>query len=392
MLSVNTNISSLNAQRSLLSNSQGAAVAMERLASGKRINSAKDDAAGLAIASRLESQVKGVTQGIRNLSDATSVLQVAEGGMASIETNLQRIRELAVQAANGSYSDADRSSLNNEATQLLAEIDRVASSTKFGGQSLLDGTFTNKNFNLGNAGEDLTVSIGASDSLSLGIHETATVALGSSGSISDSALAARVRVSNNVNGEHAVAWETLSASSNKGFVDEVNMQRFDSSGVEKNSQYSDGTGITHFSPEVTVLANGSTVTIYNDKASTNDEFDSKLEVYIHDSSGNLTTNYTIDHAWPNDGNLNSALHLASVVDLGNSRFMVAYTHAYNDISYQSEANGASAEVYDYSGNLVKAQFSIISDSSAEEVWAEDCLLYTSPSPRDGLLSRMPSSA
>ena len=84
MLSVNTNISSLNAQRSLLSNSQGAAVAMERLASGKRINSAKDDAAGLAISNRLESQIKGVTQGIRNLSDATSVLQVAEGGMASI--------------------------------------------------------------------------------------------------------------------------------------------------------------------------------------------------------------------------------------------------------------------------------------------------------------------
>ena len=369
MLSVNTNISSLNAKRSLLSNSQGAAVAMERLASGKRINSAKDDAAGLAIASRLESQVKGVTQGIRNLSDATSVLQVAEGGMASIETNLQRIRELAVQAANGSYSDADRSSLNNEATQLLAEIDRVASSTSFGGQSLLDGTFTNKNFNLGNAGEDLTVSIGASDSLSLGIHETATVALGSSGSISDSALAARVRVSNDVNGEHAVAWETLRASSNKGIPDEVNMQRFDSSGVEKNSQYSDGTGITHFSPEVTVLANGSTVTIYNDKASTNDEFDSKLEVYIHDSSGNLTTNYTIDHAWPNDGNNQSALHLASVVDLGNSRFMVAYTHAHR--GNPPEANGASAEVYDYSGNLVKAQFSIISDSSAEEVWAEE---------------------
>ena len=129
---------------------------MERLASGKRINSAKDDAAGLAISNRLESQIKGVSQGIRNLSDATSVLQVAEGGMASIENNLQRIRELAVQAANGTYSDADRSNLNNEATQLLAEIDRVASTTNFGGQSLLDGTFTNKSFNLGNAGAQMS--------------------------------------------------------------------------------------------------------------------------------------------------------------------------------------------------------------------------------------------
>ena len=159
MLSVNTNISSLSVQRSLLSSSQGAAMAMERLASGKRINSAKDDAAGLAVSSRLESQMRGVSQGIRSLSDATSALQVAEGGMVSIETNLQRIRELAVQAANGSYSDADRSSLNSEATQLAAEIDRVASSTHFNNQSLLDGTFTNKSFNLGNAGEELTVSL-----------------------------------------------------------------------------------------------------------------------------------------------------------------------------------------------------------------------------------------
>ena len=189
MLSVNTNISSLNAQRSLLSNSQSAAVAMERLASGKRINSAKDDAAGLAISNRLESQIKGVTQGIRNLSDATSVLQVAEGGMASIENNLQRIRELAVQAANGTYSDADRSSLNTEATQLLAEIDRVASTTNFGGQSLLGGTFTNKSFNLGNSGQNLVVTVGgtSSEALSLSAATAATtVALGTvSGTITE---------------------------------------------------------------------------------------------------------------------------------------------------------------------------------------------------------------
>ena len=185
MLSVNTNISSLNAQRSLQSNSQGAAVAMERLASGKRINSAKDDAAGLAISNRLESQIKGVTQGIRNLSDATSALQVAEGGMASIENNLQRIRELAVQASNGTYSDADRSSLNSEATQLLAEVDRVASTTGFGGQSLLDGTFTNKNFNLGNAEEELTISIDGVGAATLGVSQAEEVSRSSNFGIED---------------------------------------------------------------------------------------------------------------------------------------------------------------------------------------------------------------
>ncbi len=377
MLSVNTNISSLNAQRSLQSNSQGAAAAMERLASGKRINSAKDDAAGLAVASRLESQVKGVTQGIRNLSDATSVLQVAEGGMASIETNLQRIRELAVQAANGSYSDEDRSSLNNEATQLLAEIDRVATSTSFNGQSLLDGTFTNKSFNLGNAGENLSISVGKSDSATL-ISESAFITLGNTGTVSDSENSRRVRVSNDNSGEHVITWEYV-AYPNLGnglkFNSQSEFQRLNNSGTEVFSRGATsslaGDGYT---PEVTLLGNGSYVHVSNDSTPYVGAHDDVLEVVIKDSSDNVIKSFSLTDA-TGLSSFNDVLHLPSVVDLGNSKFMIAYSpfaaHASGQSNSRGGLNGGTAQVFDYSGNLVQSEFSIIADTSTSAAWIHE---------------------
>ena len=374
MLSVNTNISSLNAQRSLLSNSQDAAVAMERLASGKRINSAKDDAAGLAIASRLESQVKGVTQGIRNLSDATSVLQVAEGGMASIETNLQRIRELAVQAANGSYSDADRSSLNNEATQLLAEIDRVASSTSFGGQSLLDGTFTNKSFNLGSSGDDLSISVGKSDSATL-ISESAFTTLGNAGTVSNSAnYSRRVRVSNDNSGEHVITWESRdSINIHPQLTDQSYIQRFDSLGDEVFSQAAtSNSGSDGYTPEIAMLSNGSYVHVSNKFPGGGDY---PLEVLIKDSADNVVKDFSLTDADGLSVTDLDALHLPSVVDLGNSKFMIAYSPFAASASGQSNSrgglNGGAAQVFDYSGNLVQSEFSIFSDTSTSAAWIHE---------------------
>ena len=377
MLSVNTNISSLNAQRSLLSNSQGAAVAMERLASGKRINFAKDDAAGLAVSSRLESQVKGVTQGIRNLSDATSVLQVAEGGMASIETNLQRIRELAVQAANGSYSDADRSSMNNEATQLLADIDRVAGTTSFGGQSLLDGTFTNKSFNLGNAGEDLSISVGKSDSTTL-LSESALTTLGNAGTVSNSENSRRARVSNDNSGEHVITWEYV-AYPNLAYSflgnSHSEFQRLNNSGTEvfsrgaTSSLASDG-----YTPEVTLLGNGSYVHVSNDSTPYVLEDDTVLEVVIKDSSDNVIKSFSLTDATGLSSSYD-ILHLPSVVDLGNSKFMIAYSPFAASPSGQSNSkgglNGGAAQVFDYSGNLVQSEFSIIADTSTNAAWIHE---------------------
>ena len=138
-LSINTNHASLSAQRAVANSQSDAARSMERLATGLRINSAKDDASGIAVVSRLNSQIDGLNQASRNANDAVSMLQTAEAGLQSITETLQRMRELAVQAANGSISNTERGYLNLEYTQLKAEIDRVADSTAFGEVKLLNG-------------------------------------------------------------------------------------------------------------------------------------------------------------------------------------------------------------------------------------------------------------
>ena len=156
---INTNIMSLNAQRNLSSSQNALATSLERLSSGLRINSAKDDAAGLAISERFTAQIRGLNQAVRNANDGISLAQTAEGAMAEVTNNLQRIRELAVQSANETNSTSDRASLQAEVTQLLAEIDRVASQTEFNGTALLDGSFATAQFQVGaNATDIITVT------------------------------------------------------------------------------------------------------------------------------------------------------------------------------------------------------------------------------------------
>jgi len=170
-LTVNTNIASLTAQRNLTSSQSDLSTSLERLSSGLRINSAKDDAAGLAISERFTAQIKGLNQGVRNANDGISLAQTAEGALKEVTSNLQRIRELSVQAANATNSASDRTALQAEVTQLVAEIDRVAQNTKFNGVALLDGTFTSKAFQIGADTTD-TVSITS-------ITSARTTALGS---------------------------------------------------------------------------------------------------------------------------------------------------------------------------------------------------------------------
>jgi flagellin len=156
---INTNILSLTAQRNLSQTGDQLATALERLSSGLRINSASDDAAGLAISERFTTQIRGLEQAVRNANDGISFAQTAEGALSTVSDNLQRIRELAVQSANDTNSSADRQALNNEVGELLAEINRVANSTEFNGQAILDGTLDDLVFQVGaNAGQTITVS------------------------------------------------------------------------------------------------------------------------------------------------------------------------------------------------------------------------------------------
>ena len=133
---INTNVASLTAQRALSTSQSDVNTALQRLSTGMRINGAKDDAAGLAISERFNSQIKGLNQAARNSNDAISLAQTADNALSEVTNNLQRIRELAVQSANSSNSSSDRAALQTEVSQLIAEIDRVASQTKFNGISI----------------------------------------------------------------------------------------------------------------------------------------------------------------------------------------------------------------------------------------------------------------
>ncbi|MEN8189424.1 MAG: flagellin [Thermodesulfobacteriota bacterium] len=159
-LTINTNVASLNAQRNLSHTQKGLNTAMERLSSGLRINSAKDDAAGLAISDRMTSQIRGLNQATRNANDGISLAQTAEGAMQESTNILQRIRELAVQSANATNSAADRAALQAEVNQLKSEMNRIANSTTFNGLKIIDGTFVSQQFQVGpNANETIGVSI-----------------------------------------------------------------------------------------------------------------------------------------------------------------------------------------------------------------------------------------
>ena len=155
---INTNIASLNAQRNLGLSAGSLATSMQRLSSGLRVNSAKDDAAGLAISERMNTQIKGLTVGARNANDGISLAQTAEGALGKVGDMLQRMRELSVQAGNATNSKADRQALQAEVKQLTDEIDRVAKQTSFNGQKILDGSFAGAVFQVGaNSGDNITV-------------------------------------------------------------------------------------------------------------------------------------------------------------------------------------------------------------------------------------------
>ncbi|MFZ1295459.1 MAG: flagellin, partial [Pseudomonadales bacterium] len=168
---INTNIPSLNAQRNLNTTQQSLSTSLQRLSSGLRINSAKDDAAGLAISNRFTSQVRGLNQAVRNANDGISLSQTAEGALSETSELLQRVRELSIQSANGTQSSVERSALQAEVAQIQQEINRIAETTTFGGRKLLDGTFGTETFQVGaNANETISISIANARATNIGAN------------------------------------------------------------------------------------------------------------------------------------------------------------------------------------------------------------------------------
>ncbi|KJH77506.1 flagellin N-terminal helical domain-containing protein [Pseudomonas sp. ES3-33] len=189
-LSVNTNITSLGVQKNLNKASDALSTSMSRLSSGLKINSAKDDAAGLQIANRLTSQINGLNVAVKNANDGISIAQTAEGAMQESTNILQRMRELALQSANGSNSDDDRTSLNQEFTALSGELNRISNTTTFGGKNLLDGSFQNTSFQVGSSANE-TISFGMGNLSASGLKGTYSSAEVTGGPMS--AMAASVQ-------------------------------------------------------------------------------------------------------------------------------------------------------------------------------------------------------
>ena len=193
MTVINTNTASINAQYNLNKVNQEMEKAMEQLSSGKRINSAADDAAGLAISTRMDSQVKGIGMAIKNAADAQSLVDTTDGAHQEITNILQRMRELSIQAANDTNVSSDRVSMQSEVTQLQAEINRISSQTTWNGMALLDGTFASKQFQIGaEANQTISMSVGTVNTANIGAHQVNSVVNVASGTSNGMAAAGDV--------------------------------------------------------------------------------------------------------------------------------------------------------------------------------------------------------
>jgi flagellin len=223
---VNSNINALNTQRNLNRSQGDLSMSLQRLSSGLRINSAKDDAAGLAISDRMTAQIRGLNQAVRNANDGISVAQVAEGALGEVTNALQRMRELAVQSANDTNSATDRASLQKEVSALATEISRLATQTQFNGKNLLDGSFSNGVFQIGAySGQTIAFGIGSAKSSDIGAHQAASnthigAALASATAVGNNGVAAQTLTVSGTTGTAAVS--VAANASAKAIADSVN--------------------------------------------------------------------------------------------------------------------------------------------------------------------------
>jgi flagellin len=257
---INTNVMSLNAQRNLSTSGGSLATALQRLSSGLRINSAKDDAAGLAISERLTTQIRGLNQAARNASDGISMSQTAEGGLSTVGDLLQRMRELAVQSANSTNSASDRQSLQREVSQLQQEVARISTTTNFNGQRLLDGSLTGAQFQVGaNAAQTIQISIGSVKGTDIGNfrlrtdgdNATATTAAADRAASPNSVLTTEVLTISG-NGTSVTVTPGAAGESAKAIADRVN------TAVSSTGQ---STGVTAFAQTKATLSGASAGTV-----------------------------------------------------------------------------------------------------------------------------------
>jgi flagellin len=345
-LTVNSNPASINAQNKLSGASNGLNTSMQRLASGLRINSAKDDAAGLQISNRLTSQINGLNVAVRNANDGISMAQTAEGALQESTNILQRMRDLAVQSSNATNTTVDRKAIQEEVTQLTSELDRIADTTTFGGQNLLDGSFGNQQFQVGAE---------ANQTIGLAINSAQTDDLGSARlDVSGTAMAtaatganlAAARTANNfgaaeqltISGVNDATVDIAVADSAADIAAKINAQ-FNTTGVKADAK-----------TQAFLISNGDTDFDANETISFKLGNGSAIETIAFTASGNLTDDYDTLVNKINEKSAVTGIGASYDATLGNGGIVLT-SEAGDDIeiSEYAEGDGTTTNTFDLDG-------------------------------------------
>lgn len=349
-LTVNTNIASLNTQRNLQSSSNALSTSMQRLSTGSRINSAKDDAAGLQISNRLTSQINGLGVAVKNANDGISLAQTAEGAMQQSTNILQRMRDLSLQSANGSNSTTERQALNQEVGQLKEELDRISSTTTFGGRKLLDGDFSNVKFQVGSqANETIGFSIASTAAAKLGNNEfgtkgtvAGTIVTGATNGTAAVLPAANFKISDAKGATGAIAY--VANATSKEIASAINAETA-TAGVGVTAAVKNDLTIGGFASAlngttVNLTLNGQTVTV--DKFNSNDL--TALKNQINSSSAGVTAEFATN----GDGTLDKK----NIVLKGSDDISFSVAEASATNTYNVSLNGSGPAAVNSNANRI----------------------------------------
>lgn len=348
---INTNIASLNAQRNLNNAQRSNESALQRLSSGLRINSAKDDAAGLAISTRFDSQIRGTQTAIRNSGDAISLAQTAESALSSMTNSLQRIRELSVQSANDTNTDVDRQALQEEVNQLVDEINNIAEKTNFNGKKLLDGSFQNSVFQTGaNVGDTITLSVSKLDTSTLG----SAVKAGVSSSVSINSAGSPTAIASDAStGSELVAGDLVingvAISASSGVDDTSSTAQSASSSIAKAAAINKSSELTG----VTAVVNENVVQGQNLAASAS----TSATVTINGVSVDLSTSTALSV----EQNLTN---VASSINLKSGASGVTANVVVDGTSYRIDLSAADGRNIAIGGTAATASFGIAASAAA----------------------------
>ncbi len=373
---INTNIASLTAQRNLDKSQSSLAVSLQRLSSGLRINSARDDAAGLAISNRFTTQIRGLQQAARNANDGISLAQTAEGALAETTNALQRIRELAIQSANSTNSAADRQALQSEVNQLVSEIDRVAGSTTFNGLKLLDGSFTSQSFHVGaDANQTINVSVAGATSNILAVNKFTTnntsygVEVATSGSLAEMDTAA-LGAASAVNTDADTALGTLIATQTINVIDSAgDTQSFQISAANSNRDAASIAASLNSMEGVSASATNSaafTLTAPHANAADGDRY--SFTIATGDGGATANVSFVVSTATFQDDFNNAVETAIGSINTTNSDTDLSYDAVTKTITSASGVNIGvqDLEVYDNVTGVVGASFTNIQTGGTDD--------------------------